>query len=162
MRKAWNVRVAGSMRMYPRTGNRPAHDRRQPACRIDRRLAPRGDERAGNAARETLFAVRVNRVGQLLLGAAGDEIGGGLSRAAIHAHVERLVALKAESPAGCVELHRRHAEIGERAVDERDAALIEDVFNRSIVGVHQIHAIGERRERGARLRSARLRRDRDR
>ena len=71
---------------------------------------------------------------------------------AIHAHVERLVALEAESAAGRLKLHRRHAEVGQRAVDERNAAPIEDVFNRSIVGVHEIHAIGERRERGARLR----------
>ena len=76
MRSAWNVRVAGSMRWYPRVGNGPANDRRQPAGRVDRRLAPRRDERARDAPREALFAVGVNRVGQLLLGAAGDQVGG--------------------------------------------------------------------------------------
>ncbi len=68
----------------------------------------------------------------------------------IHAHVERLVALKAEAAARRVELHRRDAEIGERAVDERNAARVEHVARRPVVGVHELDALTPRRERLAR------------
>jgi len=118
-----------------------AHNRRQAAGRVDRCLAACGDEGARNATGETFLAVGVNRVGQLLLGAARDKARRRFSGAPIHAHVERLVALKAESAAGRLKLHRGHAEVRQRAVHELNAALIEHVLNRSIVGVHEIHSI---------------------
>ena len=71
-------------------------------------------------------------------------------RAAVHPHVERLVALEAEAAARRVELHRRDAEIGERAVDDGDAAAVEHVVERAIVGVHELDAIAPRRQRLAR------------
>ena len=72
-----------------------------------------------------------------------------LAGGAIHPHVQRLVALKAEAAARRVELHRGHAEIGERAVDLRDAARVEHVVERAVVGVDQLHAVGPRGERRA-------------
>ena len=76
--------------------------------------------RAGDAAREALFAVAEDRVGELALGRPRDQIGGGLALRSVHAHVERFVALKAEAAARRVELQRRDAEIGQRAVDHRN------------------------------------------
>ncbi len=70
--------------------------------------------------------------------------------APIHAHVERLVALEAEPASRRVELQRRDAEIGERAVDQVDVAAIEHLVERPVVGVNQLHAIAPRRQRLAR------------
>ena len=106
--------------------------------------------RAGDAAREALFAELEDRVGELAFRRAGDEVGGGVAAAAIHAHVERLVALEAEAAARRVELHRRHAEVGERAVDAVDLAAVEDVVDRAIIGVHELDAVAPRRQRFAR------------
>src|SRR5439155_2724800 len=68
--------------------------------------------------------------------------------AAVHAHVERLVALKAESASLRVELQRRDPEVGERPVDDGDAAAVEHLVDRSIVGVHELDPVapwGQRR-----------------
>ena len=105
---------------------------------------------ARDAAREALLAVVENRVGQLALRRARDQIGGRVAAASVHAHVERLVALKTEATAGPVELQRRDAEIGERAVDERHAAIVEHGVDRAVIGVHELDAIAPRRERFAR------------
>ena len=54
-----------------------------------------------------------------------------------------------------VELHRRHAEIGEHAVDAADAAGVEDAAELPIVRVHELDAIAERRQRARRRAAAR-------
>ena len=134
----------------PAARNGAPHDRRQLSGGLDRRPAPRVDDRPRDAARIPLFAVLKDRVGQLALARRGHQIGGRLASAAVHPHVERLVALKAESAAGRVELQRRHAEIGERAVDERDAEAIEHGVEGAEVGVHEIDPFQPRRQRLAR------------
>ena len=131
----------------PAPGNRPADDGRQAACRVHRPVLPRRDQRARDPPREALLAVLEDGVGELALGRAGDEVRRRLAGRAIHPHVQRLVALKAEAAARRVELHRGHAEIGERAVDLRDAARVEHVVERTVVGVDQLHAVGPRGER---------------
>ena len=160
MRSAWNVRVAGSMRCSrgaaPRGGRSSRAGR---SCRPAPRGAPRRS-RARCGARSVPRRTGRSRRQDRFLARAGDQIGGGVAARAIHAHVERLVALEAEAAARRVELHRRDAEIGERAVDRADAALVEHVVDRAIVGVHQLDAIGPRRERLAR--DAPARRDRGR
>ena len=69
--------------------------------------------------------------------------------AAIHAHVERLVALKTEAATGSVKLQGRHAEIGERAIDQLNARGIEHPAGIAVIGVNQLDAIGPGREIGA-------------
>jgi D-serine deaminase-like pyridoxal phosphate-dependent protein len=71
----------------------------------------------------------------------------GVSRRTVHAHVERFVALETEAAARRVELHRRNAEVGERAVDHRNLPLVEDVGDRAVVGVDELDAVAPRRER---------------
>ena len=83
-----------------------------------------------------------------------QQIGRGRPAATVHAHVERLVAAEAEAAPVGVELHRRHAEIGERAGDRVDAARVEHRGEIAIVRVHELDAIAERRER-SRARSRR-------
>ena len=131
-----------------------ADDRREPAGGDHRRFTARLDQRPRDAAREALLAVLEDRIREIALVGLGDEIGGGVAAAAIHAHVERLVALEAEAAPRLVELHRRDAEIGERAVDVGDPAAVELVADRAVVGVDQLDAIAPRRERvaGARQR----------
>ena len=83
-----------------------------------------------------------------------DQIGGGVAAGAVHPHVERLVALEAEAAARRVELHRRDAEIGERAVDVIDLPAVEHLVDGAVVGVDQLDAIAPGRQRlaGARQR----------
>ena len=123
--------------------NRAPHDRRELRRARDRRLAARLDERAGDAPREPLLAVLEDHVGELGFGRPRDEIGGGLALRAVHPHVERFVALETEAAARRVELHRRDAEVGERAVDHRDPPLVE----------HVVDARGSRRARARRDRA---------
>ena len=127
--------------------DRPSHDRREPARRVDGRVTPRVDEGARDPARESLLAVGKNRVGELALRRAGDQIGGRVAPASVHAHVERFVALKTEPTAGPIELQRRHAEIGQRAVDERHSAIVENGLDRAVIGVNELDAIAPVRER---------------
>jgi ABC-2 type transport system ATP-binding protein len=104
--------------------------------RIDRRLDALANERLGNAPRETLLAKVEDDVGQLAFVHAGDQLCGGLAAGAVHAHVERFVPLEAEAASRFVELHRGHAEVGQRAVDRGDAALVECACEIAVVGVN--------------------------
>ena len=88
-----------------------------------------------------LLAVLVDDVGQLALADLAQAIGRGRPLAAVHPHVERGVAAEAEAALDRVELHRRHAEIGEHAVDGGDAARVEHGAEITIVGVRDVHAI---------------------
>src|SRR5439155_3134041 len=97
----------------------------QASGRVDRRFLARGDERPRDPPRKALLAVLEDRVGELALRRFRNEIRGRLASAAVHPHVERLVALKAEAASRRVELQRRDAEIGERAVDAGNAARVE-------------------------------------
>src|SRR4029079_18053745 len=62
-----------------------------------------------------------------------------------------LVALEAEPSPGRVELHGRHAKIGDGAVDVALAALVQHILDRAIVGMNELHPITPWRERLARL-----------
>ena len=117
---------------YPRVRNGAADDRGEPAGRVDRRLAPRVDDARGRCgARSALRRRRkIVSASSCFARCAATRSAAVVAGRAIHPHVERLVALEAESAARFVELHRRDAEIGERAVDERDAAAVEHVVER--------------------------------
>ncbi len=68
----------------------------------------------------------------------------------IHPHVEDFVAPERESASFGIELQRRHAQVGECAVDAIDASRIEHRRQRPVVGMDQLEAIavrGERRRR---------------
>ena len=122
--------------------NRASHDRREPPGGVDRRLTARVNDGARDAPREPLFAELKDRIRQLDLARSRQQVGGRLAAASVHSHVERLVALKAEAAARSLELHRRHAEVGQRAVDEGDAEPVEHVVERAVIGVHELDAIG--------------------
>ena len=65
------------------------------------------------------------------------------TRRVIHPHVERLVALEAEAAARLVELHRRHAEIRQRAVDRSSTPRASSTSSTiAVVRVHELDAIG--------------------
>ena len=79
----------------------------------------------------------------------GNHVGGRRSGSRVHPHIERLVALKAEAAALGIELQRRHAEVGERAVNGGDTARVEHLRKRPVVGVRELDPIAPRRERVA-------------
>src|SRR5206468_7874984 len=54
---------------------------------------------------------------------------------------------KAEPAAWRIELQRRHAEIGQRTVDERHPPRVEDGVDRAVIGVNELDAIAPGRER---------------
>ena len=151
---------AHARRSAPR--NRAAHNRREPPRRLDGRLASRVDDGPGDPPREALLAELKDRVGQLLFARSRDQVGGRVAGAPVHPHVERFVALEAESAARLVELHRGDAEVGERAVDERHPEAVEHGVERAVVGVNQRHALVPRRQRARARAPARRGRDRGR
>ena len=99
-----------------------------------------------------LLPVFEDHVGEIHFPGFPNQVGRGRPAAAIHPHVERLVAPKAEAAALGVELQRRHAKVGERAVDRLDPARGEHVGDRAVVGVHELDAIAERRQAAGRER----------
>ena len=127
--------------------DRAAHDRCQATGRGDGRLAARVDDGARDPTGKALFAVLKDGIGQLALRRPRDQISGRFAGAPVHAHVQRLVALKAEAAARLVELHRRHAKVGESAVDERDAQPIKNRVDRPIIRMDEIGLRGPWLER---------------
>jgi hypothetical protein len=110
----------------------------------ERRRLTRLYDRACDPPRETLFAEPVNRVGDLGLRSISEKVPRGRTACRIHAHVERILALETEASPLRFELIRRHAHVGERAVDLLDAAGVEHRCDRPVVGVHQVDTTGER------------------
>jgi hypothetical protein len=76
---------------------------------LDRRLAARADDRAGDRPRVALLAVAAEDVGQLALAGLVDDLARRDGGAGVHAHVERRVGRIREPALAPVELHRRHA-----------------------------------------------------
>src|SRR5206468_8152432 len=111
--------------------NRAAHDGREAKGRVDGRVLARLDDGACDATGETLLTVGEDGIGELAFGGPCDQIRSRLAAAAVHAHVERLVALKAEAAARRLELHRRDPQIRQRAVDVRNLLSIEHVVERA-------------------------------
>ena len=159
MRSAWKVRVAGSIRCHPRAATarrtiaaswpvvaigacRRASRWRAPPAAI---AAPR---RTGRSRRRARARRRVEPLRRRL------------ARRAIHPHVERLVAAEAEAAAFLVELHRRHAEIGEQRPRRRHPAARR--APRRARGSRRARTSRDRRTRPARRAPSPARRDRDR
>ena len=95
------------------------HDVGKRARARDRRLFPRGDDGARDAARVALLAEDIDDVGELGLGSLRDHVGCGRAVTG-HPHVERTVEAKREAAPGLVELHRGDADIHHHAVDGFD------------------------------------------
>ena len=111
-----------------------------------------GDNGARDAAREALFAELEDDVRQLAFVDVAQNVGGRRPLRAIHPHVQGLVAPEAEAAPCLLELHRRHAKVGERAVNRIDAAPGEDGRCVAVVRVDELDAIGKGRERLGRTR----------
>ena len=65
IRRAWKVRVAGSIRSLPRRGHALPHQFGQIGGRLDRPVPPALDNGLGDAPAVSLFAVVVDQVGQM-------------------------------------------------------------------------------------------------
>ena len=85
---------------------------------IDR---PRRDNRAGDATRFRLFAIKVDDIGNFGLVRRIDEICRTFARLA-HPHIERAVFLERKAAIGLVDLHRRYADIEHHGIDLLHAA----------------------------------------
>jgi hypothetical protein len=59
----------------------------------------------------------------------------------IHPHVERFVASEAEPATHGIELHRRHAEVRESAIDPINTARGKHGWQLAIVGMHEFDAV---------------------
>ena len=138
IRSAWNVRVAGSMRWYPRRGIA----RRTICASVVVVLIGSSDP-----ARIPFFAVLEDHVGERLLVGGRNQVGCGRSLRAVHPHVQRIVAPEAEAAAFSFELHRGHTQIRQRSVDAGNATLVEHARQVAIIRVHQLHAVTEPGER---------------
>jgi hypothetical protein len=72
---------------------------------------------------------------------------GGAARG-IHAHVERARLAEREPALGMIELRRRHAEVGEDAIDLRDAEPCENLADVAELAMDQLRGIAEPGLRG--------------
>ena len=102
--------------------HRAARDVGQPPGGLDRRRGTRGHDGPCDAAGVPFLAELVDHVGQRLLVGVGQHLGGRRPGGRVHAHVQDLVALKAEPPARRVELHRRHPQVHQHALDRSSPA----------------------------------------
>ena len=148
MRSAWKTRVAGCR---PPGSARTSPATRSASCArgLDAALAAFFDDGAGDGPGPPLLAVMKEDVGQLRLGGLVDEVGGA-PPVPLHAHVERPVAAEREAALGLVELHRRHADVENDAVDALEAGSRGDRVERAEAAGHENEpALRGRRERGA-------------
>ena len=121
--------------------HRSPHNRRELGRRLERCRCARLHDAARDAPREPLLAEPVDGVGDLFLVRPAQQIRGGRARRRVHPHVERVVALKAESAPLGLELIRRHPHVGQRAVDAIDPPGLQNRRNRPIIRVHKLYAI---------------------
>ena len=113
------------------------------------------DDRARHAARRPFLAEPVDHVGQLGFLDISEQLCGAGSAALIHPHVQRFVPAETEAAPFGVELHRRHAEVGQNAINAAidaarglgDSPLVEYAIQVAVIGVHQLDAIAESGER---------------
>ena len=121
--------------------HRSSHNRGELSGRLERRRFARLHDAARDAPRESLLAEPVDRVRDLCLFRAAQQLRGGRARCRVHPHVERVFALEAEPAPFGFELIRRHAHVGQRAVDAIDPAGLQYRRDRPIIRVHELHAI---------------------
>src|ERR1051326_8522799 len=77
---------------------------------------PRPDNGSGDSPRPPFLTEFVNHIRELFFAhVVYHLIGGGLA-ARVHAHVERRLRLKTESPAGIFKLERTHAQVGQNSI----------------------------------------------
>ena len=112
MRSAWKVRVATWMSLGQALRAMPALIASTASKVV---FGSAGLELAGDAAGVPLIGVLVEDVGQLVLGQALDQLGGGLALVR-HAHVEGTVAHEGEAARGHVELGRADAQVEHQPV----------------------------------------------
>ncbi len=107
--------------------------------------AGRGGERLGLArahhgvgdlAGEPLLAVLPQDAGQVGGGVRVEDVGGGGTAGAVHAHVEGCVLAVGEAALHHVELEGGDTEVEEHRVDGREAEVVEDVGDLVVDGVH--------------------------
>ena len=80
------------------------------------RVVPPPDDRRGDLVGFRLVAQLAEGCGQVVRGQRVEQFGGGPAASGVHAHVERAVAREREPALGVVDLHARHAQVGEQAV----------------------------------------------
>ena len=114
-------------------------DTRQQIDNLCQRLgASRLDDGRSQPPRIFQFAEKLEDASQLLLLIRVEHIGGGVSAACVHAHVERRVKSERKSACFVVEVVARHAQIGQNAVHPLDFTVIaHPVGEETEVGGHK-------------------------
>lgn len=92
---------------------------------------------AGDRSTGRLFAILEEQVGELVFVERRDEIGRRRSHGSVKSHVERTIALEAESAAVVGQLIRRKPKVEQNAVDPLNAELIQDFRQLGIAGLFQ-------------------------
>jgi hypothetical protein len=111
--------------------------------RPDRTHGARPNNRSGNPTGRRFFAIAGNDVGQLLLAEPIHQIRRRERLPAIHPHVERPLAFKAESSLRRLQLKRRHTQIRQNAINLSDASATENDGHLSEVGSNDLTAGGK-------------------
>ena len=133
MRSAWKVRVAGSMPWPRGRGTQRAPARPVRSVVASGSASPRLDNAASDPATETLLAVLVNQVGEVAFVEATQQGAGRLALAGVEPHVERARLAETEAALRVVHLIGANAEVGQHAIDRRDAQLIEDIAKAVVI-----------------------------
>ena len=123
IRRAWNVRVAGSIPPLRGTQLRTASASSPVVYPL--RRAP-FDDPPGDPAAEPLFAVFEDHVRQTRFAQRVHEVGRRGTGSAVQSHIERAVVFEAQPAVGVVQLIRTEAEVGEDAIDPRDPQVLKD------------------------------------
>jgi hypothetical protein len=101
------------------------------------------EQRPGHTAGVTFLAVVAQDPHQLCLVDRREQLGGRDAGGRVHPHVDGAGHAEREATLGLVELRRRDAEIGEHAIDLRQAALGQHPRQPREVGVHGLEAVAE-------------------
>jgi hypothetical protein len=121
-------------------GERAPDNSSKIAARPQGACAPRARDRARNLPRIPLSAENPHDPLDLVLGHPAQEFVERLRRGII-GHVKRLVAEKAESPAGRLDLLRRKPEVKEQAVGLRKLVVAENVRNFCVICLGKEYAL---------------------
>src|SRR3954471_13684112 len=104
------------------------------------------DQLTGDAARGRFFAEIAEKPDQLFFAVGVNDVGGRRLAPRVHPHIERAVALNAETALAIFELARRDTEIEQRTANRGDAQLIEDFSRFAEIALPKRHAPAEFRK----------------
>ncbi len=105
------------------------------------RTRPLPDHLRDDPGGELLLAVLPQDAHEIAGGVGVEYVGGGQAGGRVHPHVQRRVDRVGEAAVGAVQLHRRHPEVEQDAVDGGDSEIVEHCGDLVVDGVNGIEAV---------------------